>query len=175
MKVFLTGFVIAVLLSGCSVGIKQTDSPKELSYHDIVKVMEAGWLAKDPLIAEAACAYKQGLKLSDRCTYDFSALLAAAASGQVPVPDKYSLSPAQREEIHMRIYLELYETAISRAEAAQRAVRNGCPDKLAPGVLVAATPLEPGVVEVSCGSLVVDIPDDIAGFIGEPYQVGDSQ
>ncbi len=172
MKVFLTGFVLAVLLSGCSVGLKQADSHKELSYDDIVKVMEAGWLGKDPRVTEAACAYRNGGKLSDRCTYDFTALLDDAQAGRFPVPSDYSLSPEQRTAIHMRIYLELYDTAIRRAEAAQRGVRMGCPEKLHGSVMHAVTPLEPGVVEVSCGTLEVDVPDDIAGFIGKPYQVG---
>lgn len=174
MKIALSVAILAGLLSGCCSVQPKAASQAELSYEDIVKVMEAGWLNNDPLITEASCIYQDGIKLKDQCTTDYSALIAAADAGRRPVPAEFSLTPEQRSNVHMRIYVELYEIAIRRAGQAQLAEKSGCPDRLDPNKSYATTPLKSGKAEISCSIVVdVELPDDVAGFIGKPYPVKD--
>lgn len=173
---------LVATIAGCATPCRCQADSKVLSYEDIVKVMEAGWARKDPRVREETCAYKDGVKLKGRCTFNFEELIAAAESGEFSVPAEFSLTPEQRSEIDMRFYLHLQEIAVARAKKSD-GFKNviGCPDTLLQSkkdssnprenMAYLSNPLEDGVIEIGCLSVDLDIPDDIAGFIGKPYPV----
>lgn len=173
MKNLILSLSLSVLMTGCACVSPEPAAPKQLTYVEMVKVMEAGWSTKDSRVQEESCTYKDGVKQKNACTYDFSHLISAAEAGEISIPPDFSLTPKQRADIFMKIYFDLYNTAIERAGLALAIGQPaGCPERIDPAAQAGAPADPQGGIRVSCGRVIdVEIPEDIPGFIGEPYPV----